>query len=375
MIESIQNLSTAFLNYISRAESFYIVESSLILFGALLLDLFQRKTLKAFKVKSKRTKTIWDDVFLEALSKPISIIIWILSISYVAELIQAATKKMLFYGLFAPAREVGIVLCLVIFFMRLISKAEKNILIQSEVSDQTTVHALAKLGYIVVGISGLLTLLQSLGLSISGLMAFGGMGGIAVGFAAQDLLANFFGGLFIYTDRPFSVGDWIRSPDRNIEGTVEKIGWRVTQIRTFDKRPLYIPNAVFSQIAVENPSRMSNRRIKETIGIRYDDAGKMAKIIELTKEMLLAHSDIDTTKTLIVNFNAFASSSLDFFIYTFTKTTNWVDYHQIKQDVLLKVLDIIEEQGAECAFPTSTVHMADSGIFRNIDTNLKNLPA
>ena len=367
MIEFIQNLSTDFLNYISRAESFYIVESSLILFGALLLDLFQRKTLKAFKVKAKGTKTIWDDVFLEALSKPISIIIWILSISYVAELIQAATKKMLFYELFAPAREVGIVLCLVIFVMRLISKAEKNILIQSEVSDKTTVHALAKLGYIVVGIAGLLTLLQSLGLSISGLMAFGGMGGIAVGFAAQDLLANFFGGLFIYTDRPFSVGDWIRSPDRNIEGTVEKIGWRVTQIRTFDKRPLYIPNAIFSQIAVENPSRMSNRRIKETIGIRYDDAGKMAKIIELTKEMLLAHSDIDASKTLIVNFNAFASSSLDFFIYTFTKTTNWVDYHQIKQDVLLKVLDIIEGQGAECAFPTSTVHMADGELFRNID--------
>jgi MscS family membrane protein len=285
----------------------------------------------------------------------------------VAELIQAATKKMLFYELFTPARDVGIVLCLVIFFMRLISKAEKNILTQSEVSDKTTVHALAKLGYIVVGISGLMTLLQSLGLSISGLMAFGGMGGIAVGFAAQDLLANFFGGLFIYTDRPFSVGDWIRSPDRNIEGTVEKIGWRVTQIRTFDKRPLYIPNAIFSKIAVENPSRMTNRRIKETIGIRYDDAGKMGKIIELTKEMLLVHPEIDTSKTLIVNFNAFASSSLDFFIYTFTKTTNWVDYHQIKQDVLLKVLDIIEGQGAECAFPTSTVHMADGELFRNID--------
>jgi MscS family membrane protein len=367
MTDSIKGLFDIFLHFISQAESFYVIESSLIFFGALLLDMFQRKTLKTFKSKAKRTKTILDDIFLEALSKPISIIIWILSVSYVAEIIQVATKQMLFYELFAPAREVGIVLCLVIFIMRLISKAEKNILIQSEVSDKTTVHALAKLGYIVVGIAGLLTLLQSLGLSISGLMAFGGMGGIAVGFAAQDLLANFFGGLFIYTDRPFSVGDWIRSPDRDIEGTVEKIGWRVTQIRTFDKRPLYIPNAIFSQIAVENPSRMTNRRIKETIGIRYDDAGKMAKIIELTKEMLLAHSDIDTSKTLIVNFNAFASSSLDFFIYTFTKTTNWVDYHQIKQDVLLKVLDIIEGQGAECAFPTSTVHMADGELFRNID--------
>ena len=73
---------------------------------------------------------------------------------------------------------------------------------------------------------------------------------IAIGFAAKDLLSNFFGGLFIYLDRPFAVGDWIRSPDREIEGTVEQIGWRVTRIRTFDKRPLYIPNSVFSQISV-----------------------------------------------------------------------------------------------------------------------------
>jgi MscS family membrane protein len=94
----------------------------------------------------------------------------------------------------------------------------------------------------------------------------------------------------------------------------------------------------------------------------------MGKIIKLTKEMLLAHPEIDTSKTLMVNFNAFASSSLDFFIYTFTKTTNWENFHQIKQDVLLKVLDIIEGQGAECAFPTSTVHMADGEIFRNLDS-------
>ena len=93
----------------------------------------------------------------------------------------------------------------------------------------------------------------------------------------------------------------------------------------------------------------------------------MAKIIELTREMLLAHPEIDSNSTLIVNFNSFASSSLDFFIYTFTKTTNWVDFHQIKQDILLKVLEIIEGQGAQCAFPTSTVHMADGEVFKNVN--------
>ncbi|MFQ5717824.1 MAG: mechanosensitive ion channel family protein, partial [Nitrospinales bacterium] len=194
---------------------------------------------------------------------------------------------------------------------------------------------------------------------ISGVLAFGGIGGIAVGFAAKDLLANFFGGLMIYLDRPFAVGDWIRSPDREIEGTVEHIGWRITRIRTFDKRPLYVPNLVFSSIAVENPQRMQNRRIYETIGIRYQDAPKMDAIVHRVKEMLLNHPEIDSNKTLIVNFNSFAPSSLDFFVYTFTKTTDWVYFHEVKQDVLLKILKIVEGEGAETAFPTSTIHLAE----------------
>jgi len=225
--------------------------------------------------------------------------------------------------------------------------------------DETTASAVTKLLRVSVVITAFLVLLQTLGYSISGVLAFGGIGGIAVGFAARDLLANFFGGLMIYMDRPFDVGDWIRSPDKEIEGTVENIGWRLTRIRTFDKRPLYVPNAIFTSISVENPSRMTHRRIKETIGIRYDDAGKMRDIISAVKEMLQNHDEIDSNQTLIVNFNEFAPSSLDFFIYTFTKTTNWIKFHEVKEDVMLKIIDIIEAHGAECAFPTSTVHIPD----------------
>ncbi|MCL4106580.1 UNVERIFIED_CONTAM: hypothetical protein GTU68_009714 [Idotea baltica] len=200
--------------------------------------------------------------------------------------------------------------------------------------------------------------LQALGVSISGLLAFGGIGGIAVGFAAKDLLANFFGGLSIYLDRPFTVGDWIRSPDQEIEGTVEDIGWRLTRIRTFDQRPLYVPNAVFSQVSVENPSRMLNRRIHETIGVRYEDSHKLDTIVAQVKTMLENHPEIDLSRTLIVNFVSFGPSSLDFFIYTFTKTTNWVKFHQVKQDVLLQILGIVHDNGADVAFPTTTLHMA-----------------
>lgn len=114
----------------------------------------------------------------------------------------------------------------------------------------------------------------------------------------------------IYLDRPFSVGDWIRSPDRNIEGTVEDIGWRLTRIRTFDQRPLYVPNAIFANISVENPSRMYNRRINETIGLRYEDIAKVPVIIERVRQYLIDHQDIETeSRTLIVNFNTYGPST------------------------------------------------------------------
>ncbi|MEL0083489.1 MAG: mechanosensitive ion channel family protein, partial [Gammaproteobacteria bacterium] len=121
----------------------------------------------------------------------------------------------------------------------------------------------------------------------------------------------------------------------------------------------YIPNSLFTTIAVENPSRMSNRRIYETIGIRYDDIDQLPTIVAQVEEMLKNHPEIDTRQTLMVNFNAFAASSIDFFIYTFTRTTNWQKYHQVKQDVLIRISVIIAAVGAEVAFPTSTIHLAD----------------
>ena len=148
----------------------------------------------------------------------------------------------------------------------------------------------------------------------------------------------------------------MRSEDREIEGTVEHIGWRLTRIRTFDKRPIYIPNGIFSTIAVINPSRMTRRRIYETIGIRYDDIARLPAILDDIRQMLLDHPEIDNSQTLMVHFNSFGPSSLDFFIYTFTHTTVWTRFHEIKEDVLLKISDIITAHGAEIAFPTQTVH-------------------
>ncbi len=353
-------LYQAFINW--AGGNAWIFQVFVVVFLVLLFNLALRMALQRLQGKLQGTENPWDDAFVGALQRPLNLVVWIIGIAFAAEIVYAETEATIFMAI-GSIRDVGVIACIAWFLQRLIKQVQVNLVQRSKGQeqplDQTTVDAIGKLVSASIMITAVLVVLQTLGFSISGVLAFGGIGGIAIGFAAKDLLANFFGGLMIYLDRPFAVGDWIRSPDRDIEGTVEYIGWRLTRIRSFDKRPIYIPNGIFSTIAVVNPSRMSHRRIKETIGIRYDDIDRMQAITDAVKAMLREHPEIDDSQTLMVNFNSFALSSVDFFIYTFTHTTNWVHFHEIKQDVLLKISDIIAQHGAEIAFPTSTVHVPD----------------
>ena len=343
----------------------WVFELFVLVLIALSLGFVLNRMLDKLEVQAAKTKTVWDDALIEACRRPAIWLIWILGINFAAG-IAAQKMDSPLQAMIDPINRLALIFLGTIFLTNFIKRAERNLVhpeYMAQPMDATTVRAVGKLLRASVIITGVLIAMQLFGYSISGLLAFGGIGGIAVGFAAKDLLANFFGGLMIYLDRPFSVGEWIRSPDKEIEGTVEDIGWRLTRIRTFDKRPLYIPNSVFASISVENPSRMSNRRIHETVGIRYQDISSMDAIVTQVTAMLMAHPEIDTNQTMIVNFNKFSASSVDFFVYTFTKTTNWVDFHQIKQDVLLSVAEIVAANSAEIAFPTSTLHIASEEQF------------
>ncbi|MBJ3590516.1 mechanosensitive ion channel family protein [Salmonella enterica subsp. enterica serovar Saintpaul] len=226
--------------------------------------------------------------------------------------------------------------------------------------DITSARILSRIIKITIVVAIVLLYGEHFGMSLSGLLTFGGIGGIAVGMAGKDILSNFFSGIMLYFDRPFSIGDWIRSPDRNIEGTVTEIGWRMTKINTFDHRPLYVPNSIFSSISVENPGRMSNRRIKTVVGLRYEDADKIGAVVESVRQMLQAHPDIDQKQTLLVYFNAFADSSLNIMVYCFTKTTVWQEWLAVQQDVYLKIIAIVQSHGADFAFPSQTLYMEDT---------------
>lgn len=314
---------------------------------------------------TERTTTVWDDALVQTASRPVLAAMWVIGAGFMARVLQRRIDEP-FLTEFLALRDVALIICVAWFLLRFVDRVGGNIVsarvARGEEVDHTMVDALSKLARLVLLLVFILMAAQTMGFQITGLLALGGVGGIAVGFAAKDLLANFFGGLTIYLDRPFSVGDWIRSPDKSLEGTVEYISWRHTRIRGFNKNPIYVPNAVFTNIVVENPSRMSHRRIMETIGLRYDDFARVAPVVADIRAMLEAHPDIDATQTLIVNFNQFAGSSLDLMVYAFTRTTVWVGYQQIKQDILLRIGEIIERHGAQIAFPTQTLHLRRDGV-------------
>ncbi len=221
--------------------------------------------------------------------------------------------------------------------------------------DTTSAQFITKAIKIVSVISILLVFGEHFGLSFAGLLTFGGIGGIAIGLAGKDILSNLFSGVMLYFDRPFNIGDWIRSPDRQIEGTVVEIGWRITKIMTFQNRPLYVPNYLFSSISVENPGRMLNWRINFSIGILANDSSKIKPIISQIKNMLEKNEGIDQKQPLVVSFNQIGASSLNILVYCFTKTTVWKEWLQVQEDVYLSIIDIVQKNGSEMPYPTQTV--------------------
>ena len=332
-----------------------LVHVLIVLTAVIVFNFILRRILAKMEKAALQTHMFWDDALILAARRPASWLAWVVGLAFAAQVVKAETGIELL-NVVPAIRTIGIVLCFAVFLSRFISNMQKAFLKRQidrgETPDRTTIDAVGQIMRIIVIVIAFLVGLQSQGISISGVLTFGGIGGIAIGFAAKDLLANFFGGLMIHLDRPFAVGDWIRSSEKQIEGTVEAIGWKITCIRTFDKRPLYVPNSVFTNITVENPSRMTNRRIYETIGVRYEDINEVAGIIGDIRDMLKTHPEIDQSQAIFVNFVKFNEFSLDIMLDAFTLTTAKARFFEAKQDVLLKVAGIIANHGADIAYPT-----------------------
>ncbi len=349
-----------------------LVQIALSLLVGLIITWVIMSIYRSLMPRFSKTKHLWDGAILRAAYKPLLALAWFYIATCIWRIGIYALIGRYIVSDWGMVSKIALIVFVFVFLQRYISDVQKVILRRGTKDpdfsiNKTTVSAVCMLIRVVVIVMVALIVMQSLGIKMSALLAFGGASTLVVGLAAKDTLANFFGGFMIFVDRPFEVGDWIASPDRDIQGTVEHIGWRLTKIRAFDKRPLYVPNGIFSTVVINNPSRMTNRRIRTQVGVRYNDANVIAPMLSEVESYLRNNPDLDMNQTMFVKLVEFGASSLDFLVYTFTKTTDWVKYQTIQQEVFLEIISIIEKHGAECAFPTTTLEVPKGIQVEHID--------
>lgn len=221
--------------------------------------------------------------------------------------------------------------------------------------DDQLVPVIRTLVKLVIFVVGLLLIFQNLGYEVGSLLAGLGIGGAAIALASKDTIANLFGSIVVFVDRPFQVGDWVEIGSH--EGTVEEVGLRVTRIRTFANSLITVPNSTFTTTAINNWSRMHKRRLKLTIGVTYDAKPEQLQAGVAAVREILANDERVSQDFSLVNFTNFGPSSLDIFIYAFTISTNWVDYMQAREDLLLAFMTRFHELGLSFAFPSQSLYV------------------
>jgi len=305
------------------------------------------------------TETKLDNLLLEAAEKPAGWLVIILGLMATIHMLNPPTRIFPIMPMVDQAARIGSVIIGIWFLWRLIDGlgayfASRAAQTETALDDQLVPFVTKTLKIFLI-LTGVLVVAQNMGYSISGLIASLGIGGIAVAMAARDTIANVFGSIMILIDRPFTIGDWIRTSE--FEGVVEEIGFRSTRIRTFAKTLVNVPNSALANMVIDNIDARPKRRVKMRIGLTYDASpAQIQQAIEGIEKILKHHVGVDQDFSL-VKFDEFEDSSLSIFLYYFTKTTHWAEYLQVRQEVNLAIMELLDKLGLEFAFPTRTVHL------------------
>lgn len=329
-----------------------------ILILVLVFNLFIKSILFRLYTYYQNKQKIWGISFVSALHKPLYYLVWAVA--------GLASLDLFTFGLFSfhltnfhLVLSIAAILAFSWFLLRWNTKFLHYNLEIAKTSGQaqsvSKLDLMSKVATLFIIFITLFMLMDVTGRNMQTLIAFGGIGGLALAFASQQVISNFFGGLMVYTTKPFTIGEWVNLPERKIEGHIEEIGWYLTRIRNFEKRPIYVPNSVFTQSIVITPSRMSHERFHHTIGLRYNDMGVVKCVVDSIKLMLLKHPNIDQNVKVEVYFVNFGASSLDINVSAYTSISSGVAFPVVRQDILLKIAAIIKENGSELAAPTHIV--------------------
>ncbi|MDQ7019749.1 MAG: mechanosensitive ion channel family protein [Robiginitomaculum sp.] len=337
-----------------------ILAVSLVVLALLVRGFFTRHVLRILSRMARKTKTDFDDHLFEAIAPPFKLLplivglffaIQVLGLSGSAQIFGAnVMRSLIAYAIFwALVRSVEPVFHLMDPLKNTLSPA---------ILDWTKKAAKTLFAFI-----GGAAILEIWGIQVGPMLAGLGIFGVAVALGAQDLFKNLIAGILILAERRFNPGEWIKV-DGVVEGTAEKINFRSTQIRRFDKSIVHVPNALLSDNSLTNFSRMTHRRIYWKIGLVYGSTVEQLRAVQQgILEYIQTHDDFAQPPEVstFVHIDSFNESSIDLMIYCFTKTTNWGEWLEIKEDFVCAVKEIVAKAGTDFAFPSRTIYVEQSG--------------
>ncbi|MCG8471828.1 MAG: mechanosensitive ion channel family protein [Desulfobacterales bacterium] len=323
-----------------------------------LTSLFLRKSISKVVVNrlkkwTQKTETQVDDQIIDALKSPLNLLPVILGIffarevagfdgTFLARLIRSLVVFGLFWCLF------NVVMPLSYLFKKLEGVFDRSLL--------DWFFNAVRAGIALIGAA---TVLEIWGIRVGPIIAGLGLFGVAVALGAQDLFKNLISGTLLLAERRFKVEDWILVPGV-VEGTVEKIGFRSTRIRRFDKAPVFVPNTLLSDNILINFSAMTFRRISWLVGLEYRTTIPQLKAIQKKVDSWLrAHKDFvnPPEAPLFVRIEKFSDSSIDMMVYCFTRSTKWGLWLEKKEELVMAIKEIVEEEGAGFAFPSQSIYV------------------
>ncbi len=328
------------------------------LLNRLLIRIIRKAQARSLEKKSEKVELLHSVLF------PGRVLLGILLVASCFQIIMQKFPAFSIFSFIIPLRNIGIVCCLSWWLFRwkawLFKVFSKRLRKSTFPIDSSLIEMSGKVLNIVIFCVAFLIVMQIFGLDIVPFVTFGGIGTAAIAFAAQGLIANYVNGFMIYATRPFTVGDLIEIPEKGIIGNVEEIGWCLTSIRTLYKKPIFVPNSLFSSTLLINISKMKHRCFHDTISIRYDDISKLPAILEEIQDLFKKHPKVDQNLPIFVVFKEFGSYSLDIETRAYVTTPLYQKFVEVKQKILLEIHRIITSHSAEIAYPTT--HMKTEAI-------------
>lgn len=282
---------------------------------------------------------------------PLTVIIWVLLAIFLLKVFGRHFGYDV--GYLSLLRKAAVVLCCAWLFFRWKNEIEETLLADpAKRVDLTTVKMVGRLATLAIGIITGLILMQLFGVSTVPLLTFGSIGAASIGFAGKDVMANFCSGIMLQMGRPFVRGDQILLPEKHLEGHIEDIGWFRTTIRDTEKRAVYLPNNYFSTSLVVNVSRMTHKRLKQTLKLPLSAAAKISGIVPKIREAIAHFPGVDNHFPIHVFLKTFGDYACEIEIEAYSLITDNERFYKFQQEILLKIQSVLAEAEIPFAVPT-----------------------